>query len=59
MVYDSEEKFDESSESGNQCCSFDSKHKESDEFVDYNSLPLCYATFELIKEIYKLTKAKK
>jgi hypothetical protein len=34
----------------------DNEHKESDEFTDGNSLPLCYATFGLIKENYKLTK---
>ena len=57
VVYYSEDKFDESFELGKQSCNFDSEHRESDEFIDDNSLPLCYAAFELIKDIFKLAEA--
>jgi hypothetical protein len=43
----------------NRVRSSDSERKETDEFADNNSLPLCYASFELIEENYKLTKEDK
>ena len=39
-----------------QSFSFDMEHREDHEILDQGSLPLCFSSFEIIKENYKVTK---
>ena len=51
ITYDSDEKQDENIETDEHTYILDIEHQENNEnYVDGNSLPLCYATFQVLKE---------